>query len=192
MPDGALNQIGRRSKSVHQTQRQGLRCRNPLAGQQNLKRLRLADQARQALGSAPACKQAARDSRMAKRRVVSSDAPMAGQRQIQPAAQAVAPDGRHDRQHEALNLIAHRLAHLSKLPCCDALERRDFIQLGAGGKGFFIARNHDAAKEPLALNRTQEVAQFGKHGACDAVVSNGARQGQDGDRIAGLEVQMNA
>ena len=109
--DGSLEQDGGRDHLVHQPQFARLLGPDLLAGQHQIQRLGHPDEARQTLGTAGARQQAQLHLGHPQHRLamVTRDPAMAGERQLQPPAEAGAMNGGDHRDAELLDLGEHLL-----------------------------------------------------------------------------------
>ena len=77
---------------------------------------------------------------------------MAGQRQVQPSAQAIAADGGDNGKREARDLFEDSLPGARELLRANAPEFDDLLDVGAGGKRFAMRGDDDAVKDLIAFD----------------------------------------
>ena len=146
------------------------------AGQDQLERARLADQARQALRAAIAGNEAELDLRQAEPRGGGGEAEGAGERQLEPAAEGIAVDER-DRQHrQAVELGKDRLPEAAPGAYRGQRAADQFLDVGAG------------AERPVAGAGDQQAARIGRGDLVEAAGEIAQqREGQRVERLRPVE-----
>ena len=116
---------------------------NRITRQNQLHRLRLADQARQPLRAGKSWNQPEVDLRLAEPCGVGRDAQRTRHGELAAAAEREAVDGRDDRLAEPLDEIEHVLPGQRALPRALGRVARDLVDVGAGDEGFVASAGHD-------------------------------------------------
>lgn len=131
MPHCGRHQIGGWREFIDQTCGQRLRRRSAITRDQHLQGGGLPNATRQTSGSAPTGHEAERRARRSEARVVSRHAAMAGQSQIESAAEAESANRRDDGQRRSGDSPAYGLAEACKFESSHAIEFRDLFEAGA-------------------------------------------------------------
>ena len=98
--------------------------------------------------------------RVPERRVVSGHAPVAGERQIQSAAQAEAANGRDHGQGKTGDAAARTLPASGELARSESTHGADFANLRARREGLFVRGNHHATEQPRAPHPFKKIIEF--------------------------------
>jgi len=115
---------------------------------------------------------------------------VAGEGQVQAAAQTKAANRRHYRDREARDLIEQSLAFKGELARREPFELHDFFEVGACGEGFARGGDDDAAEQILAANKVKVGPQFFEDPARQARVSVAGGECENRDRVVGLKIQI--
>ena len=168
---------------VDQADRERLSAVDRLTAGDHLKRLLDADQPRQTLGTAGAGQQAELDLGQAEARRGDADPEMAGQRDLQAAAECRAVDRRDHRLGAILDPVQHSMQ--------PGLARRlaELGDVGAGDEGPAGAMDHDRPDRRIGLRRRDAVRQALAHALAQRV-DRRVVDDQDGDRAGCFEIDL--
>ena len=169
IPDGGADMALLRHR-IDQAERLGAAGALGLAGQHHGHRLDRADQARQPHRSAEARMQAEQHLGEAEARVVDGDALVAGQRQLESAAEAIAVDHRDGRQRQAVEPVqdgvAARQQRLDLRRVGDGAELRD---VGAGDEAARLGRADHQPARTIAFELVERQVELGQRLAVQRV-----------------------
>ncbi|MNS40663.1 hypothetical protein D3C72_729880 [compost metagenome] len=186
--DGGLQQYGRRHHIVHQPQFLGLLGPHLLAGQHQIQRLGHPDEARQPLGTAGARQQTELYFRQAQHgfSVICHHPAMAGQRQLQPAAEAGAVNGGDHGYGQRLDLGEDHLPFpRQRLGVTGAGAGGQHADVGPGDEGVLLAGgDHQADQIAVPLYLGQHGADLVCEGGLQGVHAlTGHIHGEDADAV---------
>ena len=186
--DGGLQQYGGGHHIVHQSQFFGLPGPDLLAGQHQIQRLGHPDEARQALGTAGARQQAELHFRQAQHRlaVFGHHPAMAGERQLQPAAEAGAVNGGDHRDGQCLDLGEDHLPlSRQRLGVTGTGAGGQHADVGPGDEGVLLAGgDHQADQIAVPLYLGQHGADLVCEGGLEGVHAlTGHIHGEDADAV---------
>jgi hypothetical protein len=174
--------------ALHQADAQRLRGRDAHAGEDHLERLAASHEPRQPLRAAAARDDGQVDLGEPELRVFGGDADVAGQGQLEAAAEGVAADRRDDRLGAPIHLAAevHAPPRLAELGGHRRLQ--ELPDVGARREGLVAAaRDHHRAHGVVGAQSREDLEQLAAHGLVHGVVHVGAVQG-DGGHPVGLLV----
>ena len=126
-----------------------------LPGENQLHRLRLADEARQPLRAGKSRNQPEIDLRLPEARRVGRDAKRARHGKLAAAAERESVDGGNDRLAELLDEIEDVLAAERTLPRGIGRVACDLVDIGAGHKGLVAATGHDDAADRFVVLKVE-------------------------------------
>ena len=162
----------------------GLLRRDHLAAQDELQGAALADQTRQALGSAAARNESQGDFGLAELRALDGDPDRAGHRGLAAAAQGKAIDGRHHRLAEILDEIEHLLPETAGLFGLESGQVCELADIGAGDEGLVAGtRQDDAADRRIIACILEGLAQVRPGRRIQRVEDFRAIDGDVGDAV---------
>src|SRR5258706_4665520 len=188
---GASDEIGRGDNFVDEADAIGLRGRDRFAGEDQLQRTALADQARQALRAATAWQQPEFHLGLPELGMFGGDPDGASHRRLAAAAERKAIDRRDHRLAEIFDEVQHTLpepAGLLRIVCVDM---REFTDVGAGDEGLVARAGEDhAVHRRVGLCILEGGPQIGPGRRIERVEHLGAIDRHVGDRTLFLVLDV--
>jgi hypothetical protein len=149
---------------VDQAERLGARSAHVAPGQHHGHGFERIDQPRQAHGAAEAGMQAEHDLGEAEPRLLDRDAIVAGERDLEPAAEAIAVDDRDRGRAEAIEPVDHRVRlRQARLDCGDVGHAAELVDVGAGDETARLGGAQHQALRQTTFQAREHVVQFGEH-----------------------------
>ena len=180
---GARDQIGRRDDLVDEADAVGFLGPDHAAGEDQLERAALADDARQSLGAAAARHQAELDLGQAELCMLGGNADGAGQRRLAPAAERKAIDCRDHRLAEIFEQVVGLLDEAARPLRFDRAGMREFADVGAGRERLVAGSGEDdAAHRRVVPGVFQRQPQLGQSGIVERVEDRRTVERDVGDR----------
>jgi hypothetical protein len=149
---------------IDQAERLGASSAHVAPGQHHGHRFERVDEPRQAHRAAEAGMQAEHDLGQAEPRLLDRDAIVAGERDLEPAAEAIAVDDGDGGRAEVIEPVDHRVRlRQARLDRGDVGHAAELVDVGAGDEARRLGGAQHHAPRQTALEARERVVQFGEH-----------------------------